>query len=117
MARTEITAIHALANNNPSPAFTLQAVDTAAGAALLWDERDDRMTILLHNEGSSEVTVTVKAGDGIAAVCDLAVPVASKSYVHLHLDSARFKRLSGNDRGKVLLTTSGAVSVAVLSIG
>lgn len=117
MERTVLNHVLAEANNVPSNSFTLTPVTAANGAEVVWDERDDRMTLLFHNTGSSPVTVTVHKGDGIAAVVDLEVTVAASSFAHLHLDSARFKCLSGENRGKVLLSTSGAVSMAALVIG
>lgn len=84
------------------------AIDAANGAEIDFSGRDDKMLVLLQNVTSSPVTVTVKAGNGIQGVCDLKIELAGNATATLALESGRFKNVSGEDKGKVILAASAA---------
>ena len=110
MARTVIP-VHEMDKYNEAYPFDMAAggaLDVADGAEIDYSGRDDKMLIMLLNETSSPVTVTVKAGNGIQGVCDLTVELASNAMATLALESGRFKNVSGPDKGKVILAASAA---------
>ena len=93
------------------------AVDAADGAEFAMSGRDDKTLVLVQNSASSEGTVTVKAGNGIQGVNDLTVTVPASSTTALVLDSGRYKNVSGNDRGKVVVLGSAAtIKLAVIEL-
>ncbi|MBE6585063.1 MAG: hypothetical protein E7645_00890 [Ruminococcaceae bacterium] len=118
MARTVINVSKAPVRNNPSAAVAtstfFKALDASAGGEILWDEKDDFVTIILQNTASSSGTAVIKCGDGPNAVEDLQVVIPASSTVCVGLDSARFKVTKGTDKGKVLLTGPATISVAVV---
>ena len=84
------------------------AVDAAAGAEFSAHGRDDKTLIVVQNSASAAKVLTVKAGNGIQGVTDLSVSVPASSTTALVLDSGRYKVVSGEDSGKVLLTGESA---------
>jgi hypothetical protein len=91
------------------------AVDAAAGAEFAMSGRDDKTLLLVQNAATSAKTVTVKAGNGIQGVNDLTVSVPASSTTALVLDSGRYKNVSGDDRGKVIVMGASAdIKLAVI---
>ena len=117
MARTVIP-VHEMDKYNEAHDFDMTqggAIDAADGAEIDYSGRDDKMLIVLMNATESTVTVTVKAGNGIQGVCDLKIELAGDASAVLALESGRFKNVSGEDKGKVILATSAA-GVGVMAI-
>lgn len=88
---------------------------------------DSRVSILIKNDNTQSATITFKAGDGaLSSLGDIDVTVAggAQCFVPLtRLESARVKVLSGEDKGKIIVSTAvetggtvGNVSFAVLSV-
>lgn len=94
------------------------AVDTTDGAEFVMRERDDKYLLLIQNTGSAARSVTIKHGNGIQGVVDLVLPsLAAGNYTFLSIDSGRFKNVSGEDKGKVIITGSAAdIKVAVFRL-
>lgn len=91
------------------------AVDASAGAEFAMSGRDDKTLLLVQNAATSAKTVTVKAGNGIQGVNDLTVSVPASSTTALVLDSGRYKNVSGDDRGKVIVMGASAdIKLAVI---
>lgn len=90
------------------------------------DNADGRVTLLFANAGAQTAGVVIQAGDGtLASLGGVAVTVEPGKTLAVpmaRLASARVKRLSGDDRGKVVVTSSMAgaapagLSAAVLSV-
>lgn len=119
MARNVIP-VHEMDKYNEAHAFEMTqggAIDAAEGAEIDFSGRDDKMLIMLQNTTGQDVTVTVKAGNGIQGVCDLTVELAEGGMATLALESGRFKNVSGSDKGKVILAASAAgVGVMVFKL-
>lgn len=119
MARAMIS-VHSLNDRNEfSDITTLEvAVDsTSRQAEFVMNERDDKYLILVHNTATSASTVTVKAGNGIQGVADLAHSVAASSYATVSIDSGAYKNVSGDDKGKVIIEGSATgVKIAVFKL-
>ncbi|MBE6546341.1 MAG: hypothetical protein E7668_02725 [Ruminococcaceae bacterium] len=119
MARTVLTVRELDARNTFCSSFTAltQAVDAANGAEFEMEGQDDKHLILIQNAATSAKTVTVKAGNGLQGVCDLSCEVAASGYTCVTLESGRFKNVTGDDKGKVILTgTDANIKVAVFKL-
>ena len=94
------------------------AIDAADGAEFIMSERDDKYLVLVHNAGASEQAVTIKHSNGIQGVCDLELEaLGAGKYTFVALDSGRFKHVSGDDKGKVLISGGSAdVKIAVFQL-
>lgn len=120
MAATKIFLQKLKETNVPSEAVAntamATALDTTDGALVVWDERDEKITLLIQNSAQGAGTAVVKAGNGYAGVADLEVPVAASSYVILSLDSARFKNVTGDMKGMVHITGPSTMKVAAFKL-
>ncbi len=93
------------------------AVDAADGAEVLPNGHDERTLVLVQNTSTSEGTVTIKAGNGIQGVADEAHVIPASSTVFIVPESGRFKNVSGDDKGKLIITGSAAtIKVAVVKL-
>lgn len=121
MARTQLT-VHALDERNTfatavDAADLIQAVAAADGAEFVMTERDDKYMILVHNAATSAKDVTVKSGNGLQGTGDITVSLAADSYTFISLESGRFKNVSGDDKGKVIIMGGDAnIKVAVFKL-
>lgn len=84
------------------------AVDATNGAEFVMKERDDKYLILVQNAATAAKTVTLKAGDGFQAGEDLVHSVPASSYSIISIDSGRYKKLSGENKGKVIILGASA---------
>lgn len=73
--------------------------------------KDHKTMILLVNDGTSTLTATIKAGNGIQGVADLTVSLAAGKFTFVCPESGRFKNMTGNDKGKVIITGTAKVAV------
>lgn len=92
-------------------AFEALAANTAK--ALDWSEKDEH-TILVVN-ASAQTDLTVKAGNGIQGVTDLTLTVP-KGVSLVKLESGRFKNVSGANKGKIIVVSTGTPSVGVVAL-
>lgn len=117
MARTKISMIKAPVRNNPSAVVAntdlLKALDATDGGEIVWNEKDDYITVVVQNSATADGEVVFKCGDGPNAVEDLTIAVKASSSICIGLDSARFKVTKGTDKGKVLMTGPATMKVAV----
>ena len=83
--------------------ITMTALTSATdGYEIKWDGHDERCILLVQNTGTSAATVTVKAGNGIQGVNDLAAySVAAGGIAAICIDSGAYKNVSGDLKGKV----------------
>lgn len=91
----------------------------ADGALCDMTGKDYATLIIAHNTAeSAAATVTVKAGDGIQGVNDLAAyQVAAGGFAAIRIDSGEFKRITGADKGAALITaSSNDVEIAVVEL-
>ena len=86
---------------------------TAEGGSIDWNFGDQKAILLVQNTGSAPVSVTVKAGGGIQGTADLTFSVTNAQYTFLGLESGRFKQVAGDDKGKIIITGSADIKVAV----
>lgn len=85
----------------------LTALSAGVDTEVPFDQRDDQTILVLSNNGSSPVDVTIKAGNGLQGVNDLVVSVAAGANA-IKLESGRFKFVSGEHKGKILVNAESS---------
>lgn len=91
----------------------MTALTAKSDKAIEWKEGDDKMILVIQAEAAT--TLTVKAGNGIQGVADhtLTVPVGISL---IKLESGRFKNVSGDNKGKIIVNAAAAASVGVVAL-
>jgi len=93
----------------------LSALTANTAKAIEWKENDNKMILVVQNSGSAATTLTVKAGNGIQGVADLTLTVPVGVNL-VKLESGRFKNVSGENKGKIVVVSPGTPSVGVVAI-
>ena len=93
----------------------LVALTANTAKAIDWKENDNKMILVVQNSGSAATTLTVKAGNGIQGVADLTLTVPAGVNL-VKLESGRFKNVSGENKGKIVVVSTGTPSVGVVAI-
>ena len=104
MAVTALTTVK-LALNDWSDAITETAASAAADGVTIANGADFKTVILAHNtHGSAAKTVTVKKGNGLGGVEDIAAEsIAAGATKAIAIDSSRFVNTSGTNKDKMLV--------------
>lgn len=102
-------------NRNTIHNVTFKTLKSNTDELFDFNERDDKSVIIVNNTTSGDVTVTVKAGNGIQGVSDLVLTAKSGISV-FKIESGRFKNVSGDNKGKIVLTSSGTPGVAIVAL-
>lgn len=100
-------------NNIATPAMETLTANTAK--SIEWSENDAKMVLVVNNATSAASTLTVKAGNGIQGVCDVTLNVP-KGISLVKLESGRFKNVSGENKGKIVIVSPAALSVGVAAL-
>ena len=103
----------ALTMRNTIAAVTLEALTASTAKAITWNEKDEH-TVLVIN-AATQTNLTVKAGNGIQGVTDLVLTVPQGVSL-VKLESGRFKNVSGANKGKVIVVSTGTPSVGVVAL-
>ena len=103
----------ALTMRNTIAAVTLEALTANTAKAITWNEKDEH-TVLVIN-AATQTNLTVKAGNGIQGVTDLVLTVP-QGVILVKLESGRFKNVSGANKGKVIVVSTGTPSVGVVAL-
>lgn len=93
----------------------LTALTDNTAKALEFSESDDKIVLVVQNSGDNDTDLTVKAGNGIQGVCDLVLSVP-KGVSLLKLESGRFKNVTGENKGKIVVVSTGTPSVGVAAL-
>lgn len=93
----------------------LTALTANTAKAIEWKENDNKMILVVQNSGSAATTLTVKAGNGIQGVADLTLTVPVGVNL-VKLESGRFKNVSGENKGEIVVVSPGTPSVGVVAI-
>lgn len=102
-----------LTMRNTLAAVALEALTASTSKAIDWNEKDEH-TVLVIN-AAAQTDLTVKAGNGIQGVTDLVLTVP-KGISLVKLESGRFKNVSGANKGKVIVVSTGTPSVGVVAL-
>lgn len=94
---------------------TVELTKLSAGTetAIAWPENDHKMTLVVNAE--NDTTLTVLAGNGIQGAADLELSVPEGISL-IKLESGRFKNVSGDNKGKVVIKSIGTPSVGVVAL-
>ena len=103
----------ALTMRNTIAEVTLEALTANTAKAIAWNEKDEH-TVLVIN-AAAQTDLTVKAGNGIQGVTDLVLTVPQGVSL-VKLESGRFKNVSGANKGKVIVVSTGTPSVGVVAL-
>ena len=103
----------ALTMRNTIAAVTLEALTANTAKAITWNEKDEH-TVLVIN-AAAQTNLTVMAGNGIQGVTDLVLTVPQGVSL-VKLESGRFKNVSGANKGKVIVVSTGTPSVGVVAL-
>ena len=103
----------ALTMRNTIAAVTLEVLTANTAKAITWNEKDEH-TVLVIN-AATQTNLTVKAGNGIQGVTDLVLTVPQGVSL-VKLESGRFKNVSGANKGKVIVVSTGTPSVGVVAL-
>lgn len=109
MANKAITVVKTAAPNTP---VTITPVTAAANDVFVVPcNFKDEHTFFIATAATA-TTIEVQAGDGYAAVNPETIAIPAGTCVFT-IDSARFKNLTGDNKGKVLIKAGGAVDLSV----
>ncbi len=75
--------------------------------AFTFNGKDGKTLFVAENPGSSAVNLVVEAGDGLQATENLTLAVPADSSICFTLESGKYKKLYGDDKGCVALTGNG----------
>ena len=99
---------------NSAKEITITSKSAAFGADAVGG--DYKVLILFANAGS-ETTATVEKGDGPAAAQkDLSITVGASKTVGVVLDSALYKKFTGDYKGTYKITPAAALSVSIIEL-
>lgn len=103
----------ALKMRNEIATVELTALTAKTDTPIEWREGDDKMILVI--QATAATTLTVKAGNGIQGVADhtLTVPVGVSL---VKLESGRFKNVSGENKGSIVVNAAAAVSVGTVAL-
>lgn len=118
MAITNISTVETV-RNGVSDAVVFTAV--GSGGAAVAVSKDERLVVLVKNDGSGAATLNIKVGDGINAWAgdgngEYPLSVGAGELRALTLDSSRFGQLSGENRGCFVFTASAASTVKLAAL-
>lgn len=101
----------ALRNEIATVEFT--ALTASTPKALEFSERDDKVVLVIT--ATAATTLTIKAGNGIQGVADhtLTVPIGTSL---VKLESGRFKNVTGENKGKIVVVSPSTPSVGIVAL-
>ncbi|MBR4893381.1 MAG: hypothetical protein IKZ35_05330 [Clostridia bacterium] len=77
-------------------------------------DHDEGFGIIVKNNATTDGTVTIKGGNSVLAMGDMAVDVKKGSETLINLkDTGRFKNVHGEDAGYIVLNISGVASSSI----
>ena len=89
----------------------LTEVAAGEGALVPFDTDDAKTLILIENAGGETATAVIHKGDGIQGVADMEVEIEAGATVCIVVESMKFKNMSGENKGNVLITGSANLKV------
>lgn len=112
MADVAITKV-ITAGPNESAEYAYTSLAAGDNAVIDCDFKDE-FTQIHFLGGSAASVITIKCGNGYAGVQDDSFELGASKYMFRTLDSATFKNVSGDYKGKVVISPSAACKIAVV---
>ena len=118
MADQTITPVAPATNAFEEIAAADYAALTAANEGVFTPPKDGRYALHFKVTAAGGATITVEHGDGITSGQGdiVSAALAQNDERLLVLESARVKKLTGDDKGKIRVTVTDAVSVACIQL-
>ena len=89
----------------------------AAELSIVAPDHEEGFCLLVKNTSASPVTVTVKEGNSIYAMGDMAVSVNGSEDAVINLkNTGRFKNVNGENSGKIIINISEPENVKVSAV-
>lgn len=92
---------------------TLTALVAGTPTAIEWPESDEKMVLVINASAATDIIVF--AGNGVHAGAELALSV-QKGINLVKLDSGRFKNVTGENKGKIVIKSTGTPAVGVAAL-
>jgi hypothetical protein len=92
---------------------TLTKLTASTDTAIEFDDRDDKMVLVIKAE--SATTLKVKKGNGIQGAADLTLDIPVGVSL-LKLDSGCFMNISGEYKDKIVVNSPGTPSVGIAAL-
>ncbi len=102
--------------NKPNTAVQIEtATAMTAKTAYPMNDKDGKTMFIAENPTSSAVSLVIEMGEGLQATEDLTFSIPAGKSICFSLESGKFKKLYGENKGKVLMTGAGVkVSTFIL---
>lgn len=107
----------ALVLNTMAVAPTPAAVEATNGALVTFNKADGKILVILTNIAVGAKTCTLKAGNGLQGVDDLALSLTASSTNFIVIESMKYVNMTGDNKGKLVIIGEDAnvkVSAVVL---
>ena len=119
MAATTITPTVLTGYNAAEVLPATAAVEANEGALIAFNKADQKGFILLENSNATATaTAKIVKGNGLQGTADLSVTLAASTTKIISIESMKYKNLSGDNKGKVLVidtdTTATTLKVAAV---
>ncbi len=92
---------------------TLEALTANTAKGIEWSENDMKMILVISATAATDLTI--KAGDSIQGTADEVLTVP-KGVSLVKLESGRFKNVTGENKGKIVVVSTGTPSVGVVAM-
>ena len=102
-----------LTMRNDLATVNLTALTANTEALIEFDQRDDHVVFCVVAESATDLTV--KAGNGIQGVCDMKLTVPKGTSL-FKLESGFYKIMSGANKGKVAVVSTGTPKVGAVAL-
>ena len=102
-----------LTMRNDLATVNLTALTANTEAHLEFDQRDDHVVFCVVAESATDLTV--KAGNGIQGVCDMTLTVPKGTSL-FKLESGFYKIMSGENKGKVAVVSTGTPKIGAVAL-
>jgi hypothetical protein len=117
MAITKVTPVQCKLNEfvAETTADDFVALDATLGAEFEMPEKDEKYVIVVKNAASTAVNVSAilkKGNHTQSAFGDVTKVLAQNAIAYAVIDSGRFKNVSGDDKGKVIIKSLDAAGTA-----
>jgi len=111
MAATAI--VNTKLDRNIAAALPATATIDGTDGALITADADQKMLLILEKT-SAAGDLTIVKGNALQGTTDLVVTFAAVGSKVINIESGKFVNVSGTNKGKILVTGVGKVSVVVL---
>ena len=92
-----------------------KTASVANGIALDFTEADNKLVVLFENT-STKTKATVEAGTGIQATNNIEIDLEGSKTTGVCLESGSFKKMNGENKGKIVVKAPTTVNITVIKL-